>query len=108
MGCCTGMKKEVVIKSDLFVDLEQDEIREEKPKKSESVKSKGENSNKSDALKNLKTSSKFLELSREIYVSSPKKDEKDLSPKDKRIKNTAKKLKLITDGEVKNLHKFFI
>ena len=107
MGCCTGIEKEILLNKSSLVELEENEIRENNPQINKSFNSKEENSDKSDALKNLKTSSK-LEVNKEIIVSNPKHYEKKLSPKDKLIKNTAKKLKQITDIEVKNLQKFFI
>ena len=108
MGCCTGLKKEILLNKNSLIDLEENDIRENNPKICKNLKSKEEISDKSDALKNIKTSSKDLEINKDIIISNPKKYERSLSPKDKRIKNTAKKLKLITDIEVKNLHKFFI
>ena len=108
MGCCTGIEKEILLNKSSLVELEENEIRENNPKINKSFNSKEENSDKSDALKNLKTSSKYIEVNKEIIVSNPKNYEKKLSPKDKLIKNTAKKLKQITDIEVKNLQKFFI
>ena len=108
MGCCTGLKKEILLNKNSLIDLEENDIRENNPKICKNLKNKEEISDKSDALKNIKTSSKDLEINKDIIISNPKKYERSLSPKDKRIKNTAKKLKLITDIEIKNLQKFFI
>ena len=106
MGCCTGLKTQIFVKNDLISDLE---IKDDKPKIPKNVKTKEEISIKSDIVKNIKTSSKFLEINKEIViVSNPKKEQRALSLKIKRIKNISKILKLITEGEIKNIHKFFI
>ena len=105
MGCCIGLKNEILADKEIIINLGH--IKEDFIISSDKITNKEQNWINSDEIKYRKVSFKAEETIRDENISKTKKREKIVNTYPKRIKDTAKNLRLITIVEVRNIHKFF-
>ena len=107
MGCCLGLRNNLLSNKDIIIDINESERREIIVKSSKDYIEKENNYNKSNRKKSV-ISTKIADTSLMDNSRPPKKREKIINTYNKRIKDTTKILQLIAISEVKNIHKFFM
>ena len=107
MGCCAGLRHDILLDKDIIVNIDPNEKRDLIEGSIELSKDKDKISKKSDSIKQGKNSSKTIETNNTDDISQLKSPKKFKNICYKKIKFTAKNLKQITICELENIHKFF-